>query len=162
MKSSLRGIRGALGMGVTWFLVWAVVGFLMEFVDPNGQIADIWPMVLGIPGFFGGVVFSAVLGIAARRRRFDELSIPRFAALGAGAGLLLGVIPFFIGSPSESLWRVVPIAFGTTTALCAVSAAATLALARMADDRELLAASDDVAEVGLSEGEARKLFGGGR
>ena len=162
MKGWQRRIRGALGMGVTWFLVWAVVGFLMEFVDPNGQIADIWPAVLGLPGFFGGVAFGAVLGIAGARRRFDELSIPRFAAWGAAAGLLLGAVPFVLGDASGEMavWRVVAIIYGTTTALCTVSAVGTLALARMADDRELLAASEDVAEVGLSEGEARKLLEG--
>jgi hypothetical protein len=58
------------------------------------------------------------------------------------------------------LWQVLAVVFGTTTALCTVSAAGTLALARRADDRELLAVSDDVAEVGLSEGEARKLLEG--
>ena len=40
------------------------------------------------------------------------------------------------------------------------SAAGTLLLARMSEDRELLDASADVAEAGLSEGEARELFGG--
>ena len=41
------------------------------------------------------------------------------------------------------------------------SAAGSLALARRAEDRELLETSEDVAEVGLSEGEARELLGGG-
>jgi hypothetical protein len=34
-------------------------------------------------------------------------------------------------------------------------------LARMAEDRELLDASTDVAEVGLTEDETQKLLGGG-
>ena len=41
------------------------------------------------------------------------------------------------------------------------SAAGVLALARRAEERELLDASEDVAEVGLTEGEARDLLGGG-
>jgi hypothetical protein len=41
------------------------------------------------------------------------------------------------------------------------SAAGSLALARRVEDRELLETSEDVAEVGLSEGEARELLGGG-
>ena len=41
------------------------------------------------------------------------------------------------------------------------SAAGSLALARRAEDRALLEASGDVAEVGLSEVEARELLGGG-
>ena len=41
------------------------------------------------------------------------------------------------------------------------SAAGVLALARRAEERELLDASADVAEVGLSEDETRELLGGG-
>jgi hypothetical protein len=150
-------------MGLTWFAGWVAVGFLMEFVDPNGQVADIWPAVLGLPGFFGGVVFSVVLRVAAADRRFDELSLPRFGALGAVAGMLLGLIPFAIGDASGSMpvWQSVGLIVGFTTALCAVSATATLAIARMGEDRELLEASEDVADVGLSESERRKLLGGG-
>jgi hypothetical protein len=149
-------------MGLTWFAGWVAVGFLMEIVDPNGQIADIWPAVLGLPGFFGGVAFSVVLRVAAGKRRFDELSLPRFGALGAVAGAMLGLIPFAIGEPTGDLpvWQAVGLVCGFTTVLCTVSATATLAIARMSEDRELLDASGDVSEVGLSESEARKLLGG--
>lgn len=34
-----------------------------------------------------------MLGIAERRRRFDELSLPRFAAWGAVGGVLLSLVP---------------------------------------------------------------------
>ncbi len=58
------------------------------------------------------------------------------------------------------LWNLVVL--GPIFALGgAGSAAGSLALARRAGDRELLEASEDVAEVGLSEGEARELLGGG-
>lgn len=96
MNTWLRRIRGALGMDLTWGAGWAAVGMLMEFVDPGGRIADIWPAVLGLPGLLGGVAFSVVLGIAAGRRRFDELSLPRFGVLGALAGVLLGLLPLAI------------------------------------------------------------------
>ena len=36
------------------------------------------------------------MGIAGRRRRFQELSLPRFAAWGAVGGLLLTLFPFAI------------------------------------------------------------------
>jgi len=118
------------------------------------------------PGFIGGVVFSGVLGIAAGRRRFDELSLPRFAAWGSVAGLLLGVLPFTILAVGAAgvglpLWLLGVVTMGSTALLGAVSASATLALARMSEDRALLDAGADVAEVGLSEGEARELLGGG-
>jgi hypothetical protein len=47
--------------------------------------------------------------------------------------------------------------FATAGAACA---AGSLALARMAEDRELLDASADVAEVGLTGDEAQELLGG--
>jgi hypothetical protein len=59
-------------MGLTWFVGWAGVGFLMEIFDPNGQIADIWPAVLGIPGFFGGEVFSVVLRVSGLRQAIAD------------------------------------------------------------------------------------------
>src|SRR5688572_25829961 len=68
----------------------------------------------GDPGFLGGTLFSIVLGIAARRRRFDELSLPRFATWGAAGGLLLSFLPAAlvavglasIGGPEVDLWEI--------------------------------------------------------
>jgi hypothetical protein len=81
----LRRIRGAVGMGLTWAAGWALVGVLIElFIDPMGSLVDVWPTALAIPGFLGGAVFSAVLQVAESRSRFDELSLPRFAAWGGG------------------------------------------------------------------------------
>src|SRR5918998_2963865 len=98
MKKWLRRIRGAVLMGLTWAAVWAPVGILIGLiVDPDGSMDEMWVAVGAYPGFLGGVVFSAVLGIVGRRRRFDELSLPRFVAWGAVAGLLVGALPFAVG-----------------------------------------------------------------
>ncbi len=98
MKSWLRRIRGAVGMGLTWAFTGALVGAGIELIhniwpNPLGSAVDIWPAMLAYPGFVGGVVFSVVLGIAARRRRFDELSLPQFALWGAVGGALLSLVP---------------------------------------------------------------------
>jgi hypothetical protein len=70
MTKWLRRLCGAVGVGITWAVGWAGVGFLIElFVDPRGRIADIRPMVLGIPDFFGGAIFAVMLGMAEGRRR---------------------------------------------------------------------------------------------
>ena len=83
MKKWLRRIRGAVLMGLTWAVVWALVAVLIGMiVDPDGSMDEMWVAIGAYPGFIGGVMFSAVLGIAARRRRFDELSLPRFGAWG--------------------------------------------------------------------------------
>jgi hypothetical protein len=83
MKKWLRRIRGTVGMGLTWAAGGELVGVLIElFIDPMGPLVDVWPTALAIPGFLGGAVFSAVLQVAEGRRRFDELSLPRFGAWG--------------------------------------------------------------------------------
>ena len=162
MKGWLRRIRGAVGMGLTWAVGWALVGVLIGLSWSLGlpmewfvEVFDAPLPALAIPGFFGGAVFSTVLGIAGRRRRFDELSLPRFGAWGAVGGLLLGLPLLVALSPGEGA-----VIIGTLTLLSAVSASGSLALARMAEDRELLDASAEVAEVGLTGGEAQELLGG--
>ena len=92
MNGWLRRIRGAVGMGITWAVAWALAGVLIGVLWTLGlpmewfiEVFDAPLPALAVPGFFGGAVFSTVLGIAGRRRRFDELSLPRFGALGAVA-----------------------------------------------------------------------------
>lgn len=141
MKRWLRRIRGAVGMGLVWAIAWAVVGGgVMEgIVDPHGKILDMWPQTLAIPGFLGGVVFSVVLWMSEGRRRFDELSLPRFGALGGLVGLLLGGLAVGAGAASGvlPLWLRAAVIIGPVTLLGAVSASGSLALARMAERREL-------------------------
>ena len=94
-------------------------------MDPMGSLVDVWVTALAIPGFLGGAVFSAVLRIAEGRRRFDELSLPRFGAWGAVTGLLLGVLAVSAGVASAifpGLWLQAAVIIGPTTLLSAVSA----------------------------------------
>jgi hypothetical protein len=93
MKKWLSGNRGTVAMILTWTLGWGLgFGGLMELYDPDGRIADVWPTALAIPGFVGGVVFSALLRIAERDRSFDEVSFARYAVWGVVTGLVLGVL----------------------------------------------------------------------
>ena len=163
MKKWLRRIRGALGMGVTWAVGWALVGLLIGVSslllpglpwDSFFEFFDAPLPALAVPGFFGGVLFSAVLGIAGRRRRFDELSLPRFAAWGAVGGLLLSLVPAAmvtvglatLRSSEGGLWQITAMISGPLILLSALSACGSLMLARMAVDRKLLEASEDGAE----------------
>ena len=137
MKKWLRGIRDAVAMGLTWAAGWTLVGMLGVVVfytlfPSVPDIFDIWIPVFAYPGFLAGVGFSAVLWIAEGGRRFDELSLPRLAAWGAVVGLLLGVLPFALGTPSARfpLWLVVVIIVGSTTLLCVVSAVGSALLFR--------------------------------
>ena len=156
-----RRIRGAVRMGLTWAVGWGLVGFLIELVQEfvpgwNGALVDIWPMALAVPAFLGGVVFSGVLSIAGGRRRFDEMSLLAFAGWGAVGGLFVSAFILTAGFSPESLF-----AAGTVTLLCAASAAGSLALARRAEERELLEVGAVGAETGVTGGEAHGRLGGG-
>jgi hypothetical protein len=121
VKNWLSGPRGTVAMILTWTVGWGLgFGGLMELYDPHGEIGDIWPAVLAIPGFIGGVVFSALLRIAEGRRSFDEVSLGRFVIWGVATGLVLGVltIPAKVGDVSPGAAGMIGIA----TALSAVAA----------------------------------------
>ena len=171
MKSFLRRVRGALGMGLTWAVSWFVVGMVIELVhniwpNPLGYMVDIWPAVLAYPAFVCGVVFSVMLGIVARRRRFDELSLPQFALWGAVGGALVSLVPVAmvalgLATATGSLWTTTAAVLGPVTILSAISSVGSLALARRAEVRALRDADAEVSDVGLTEGEMRDLLGRG-
>ena len=165
MPRWLRRARSAVVMGVTWAAVWAPAAVLIGIVvDPDGSMDEMWVAIGAIPGFFGGVVFATVLGIAAGRRRFDELSLSRVGVWVALAGLLVGVIPFIVGEPTSErpLWLLALAVIGSTTLLGGVSAAASLALARRAERRALPGGGAERAGVGPSGREAQTQRGGMR
>jgi len=157
MRSWLRRVRGAVGLGLTWAVGWAFFGVLIGITsellpglpwDSFFAVFDAPLPALAIPGFIGGVLFSLVLGIAGRRRRFDELSLPRFAAWGGLGGVLLSLVPatmVTVGLASVEdatlgIWQLTALVGGPLALLCAASATASLALARRGENREMLAA----------------------
>jgi hypothetical protein len=113
-------------MGLIWGAAWFTAGMvLLVIVGPDA--ADVpFPLGFGLLGFLVGTTFSAIVGIAEGRRRFDQMSIPRFAGWGALGGLLFsGVFALVAGLGGEFL------VLGPVFALAgAGSAAGTLALAR--------------------------------
>lgn len=171
MKTWLRRIRGALGMGLTWGITGFLAGVVIELINnvwpnPLGTAVDIWPAVLAYPGFLGGVAFSVVLGIAGRHRRFDELSFPAVAGWGAIGGMLVTLIPVAmvvlgLATPSVPLWKIELALLGPFALGGAVAASGSLALARMARGRQLQDGGRDVADAGLTEEEERELLGDG-
>lgn len=157
MKKWLRRIRGAIGMGLTWAVLWALGGLLIGVAsmvlptlpwDRFFEVFDAPLPAMAVPGFFGGVFFSIVLGIAGRGRRFRELSLPVFAAWGALGGLLLSLFPAIlvaVGLAStegadRGLWQGIAVIITPFILMGAVSAAVTLKLARAGERRELAGA----------------------
>ena len=166
MKKWLQRTRGAIGIGLTWAVGWAPVGAVTGLITgvvlgfPLGGIAANYAEMFGVLGFIGGTMFSTVLRIAEGRRRFDQLSLPRFAVWGAVGGLSLGTLAVTLGV--VGLGGITPLTVAVVSAaglLGAGSATSSLALARKADDQELLAAGQEAGEVGLTEAESRELLG---
>lgn len=155
----LRRIRGAIGMGLTWAVAWAIAGILIGVAsilfpglpwDAFFRVFDAPLPALAVPGFFGGLLFSIVLGVAGRHRRFDELSLPRYIAWGALGGLLVALIPaalFSLGLATlregAHLWQMTAVFGVPLIFLGSASAGGTLLLARKAEDRELLESGID-------------------
>ena len=173
----LRRIRGAIGMGLTWAFGWAVAGVLIgaaSVVLPGlpwsafFEVFDAPLPALAIPGFFAGMFFSTVLGIAGRNRRFRELSLPQFAAWGAVGGLMLVLFPFAlvaVGLASREgsdigTGQILAAIAGPFILLSAISASVTLIVARVAEGRELRRTGEEDADVGLTDG-AHELLAGG-
>jgi peptidoglycan/LPS O-acetylase OafA/YrhL len=153
----LRRIKAAIGIGLTWALAWFAAGMaLLLVVGPDA--ADVpFPLGFGLLGFLTGVTFSGLLGLVERNRRFDEMSIPRFALWGAtGSALLATLFVSITDIPFDVLSILVPV-FGTAGAICA---GGTLALARSAEGVDAIDPGEDFADAGLTEAEKQELLGG--
>jgi len=161
-----RRIRGAIGTGLTWAAAWGGAGaiVMLGFLLRTGSRPDApFPFMFGAAGFVGGLIFSAVLSLVDGRRRFDQMSLPRFVAWGAAGGLLLAAT--FVSAVSLSgdpgfLWNLVVV--GPVFAVAAAgSAAGSLALARRAERQGLPGDRRHLAEGELTEDEKRELPGRG-
>jgi len=141
-------LRGMVWMCLTWAAGWAVAGLLIGVTslvtpflpwDAFFRVFDAPLPALGMPAFIGGGLFSIVIGFAERRSRFEDLSLGRFAAWGAAAGLLLSLVPAAmvavglasLNRPEYGLWKLTALISGPLTLLGAVSGVASLHLARM-------------------------------
>jgi hypothetical protein len=156
MKKWSRRLRGAIGMGLTWAAAWGAAGSIvvLGFVLRTGSRPDApFPIMFAAAGFVAGLVFSGLLGLVDGRRRFDQMSLPRFAVWGAAGGFLLAttfVMAVSLSGDPGFLWNLVVV--GPLFAVAgAGSAAGSLALARRAQGRVLLGTTGDLSPMGLPE-----------
>ena len=126
MRTSLRRIRGAIGMGFTWAVALSALGGVPRWVFGVNTDAPI-PLLFGVFGFFAGVIFFALLALTERRRTFDQMSLPRFAAWGAIGGLLLAAI---FATAVSLRWEDVLVIAPTFALASALCASGSLAVAR--------------------------------
>jgi hypothetical protein len=149
-------------MGLAWGLAWFAAGMVLLFiVGPDA--ADVpFPLGFGALGFLAGVSFSGVLGLVEGRRRFDQMSIPRFAGWGAVGGFLfstLFVSAVALAEDPSFLWNLTflgPI----FAAAGGGSAAGSLALARRADDGIHLGSGEDFDPEALAQEDVQDLLEG--
>jgi hypothetical protein len=152
MRSWLRRVRGAIGMGLTWGAAWSFAGGIPRWVLGINTDAP-FPIIFGVLGFIAGVTFSGVLALAERRRTFEQMSLPRFAGWGAVGGLLLSAL---FAKAASLEWGDVLAVAPTFALACGVCASGSLALARRAVRRELPDGSSDVGAAHLGERELPK------
>lgn len=149
MKKWLVGIRSAVLMGLVWAVVWAPIAVLvgLSIVDPDNSHDEMWVVIGAYPGFLCAVVFSAVLAIADRGRRLDELPFGRVGMWGALAGVLVGVFPFTVGTATSAVpfWRLFLSVVASITLMSALSALASAWVARTVKRRGLRDARPDMA-----------------
>jgi len=157
MGTALQRIRGAIGIGITWAVAWSAAGGVPRWVFGVDTDAPL-PLVFGLLGLIAGVIFSAVLTLTEGRRRFDQMSLPRFAGWGAMGGLLLSALFARVASLG---WGDVLALAPTLAVASAVCASGSLALARRAARRELPDGRVDTGEAELTDREKRELLGGG-
>jgi hypothetical protein len=130
MQEWLSGTRGTITMILTWTLGWGVGygGLIEAFVDPHGELVDIWPAAMAAPGLIGGITMSALLRVTHGRTSLGEVPLGRFAVWGVITGVVLGVLAVASGLSSDiaidtAQRRPVPpeVMIGITTALGAVA-----------------------------------------
>lgn len=139
MRALLRRIRGALGVGVTWAFAWGLLGTIPRLVF--GVYTDVpLPVLFAMAGGVSGLVFAGVLTLIEDRRRFDQMSVPRIAGLGAiGGSALALVIARVTGISLGETLLLVP-AYAIASSVCA---SGSLVLAQRATRRELPSADGD-------------------
>lgn len=92
------GVRGAATLVALWTVGWGLgFGGFAEVLDSRGDIIDVWPTVMAIPGFVGGLIFVALLAIAERRKSVAELPSTHLGLWGAVSGVILGGIAAVLG-----------------------------------------------------------------
>ena len=156
MPKWVRRISGAIGMGLSWAVVWSAAGGVPRWLFGFNTDAP-FPIIFGVLGFVAGITFAGLLALFERRRELDQLTLPRFATWGAISGVLLSAL--FTRLASLGAADVLMIA-PTFAVACAACASGSLALARRAKTLELPDGREDTA-VRLTGQKKRQALRGG-
>ncbi|HEX6066735.1 MAG TPA: hypothetical protein VFZ04_21015 [Longimicrobiales bacterium] len=144
MKQWVKHGRGAVLTALAWAVIWAPVAVLVGLlVDADGSMDEMWVAIGAYPGFICGLLFSALLWIAERHRRIDELSLLRVAGWGTVAGLLVSLLPLAVAEPTGAWglprWLLAVVIIASITLLSAASAVGSAVLFRYAARKQMFA-----------------------
>ena len=150
MRTWVRRLRGALGIGTLWGLGGAVVGALGGAVGallaglPLGYLVPVFSIYVGATTFLLGAGFSLALAVNEVRGTLGDPSSRRFAGLGAlaGAALPFAWTLFPVGElltdltalPLGQFLAILLGASATCAAIGSALAAGTLSIAQRAPD----------------------------
>ena len=115
MTTIFRRLRGLVGVGLSWAVLWALVifaiGSVIGFFDPDSIDAgeEPWRMALTIVapvGFVSGLLFGGLLMGAEGKKTLRDLSLWRVALWGAIGGAAL---PLLTGMNDALVFNTVPL-----------------------------------------------------
>lgn len=148
MKQWVKHSRDAVLLGLAWAAVWAPIAVLLGVfvIDPDNSMDEMWFVVGAHPGFLCGVIFSALRGLGEGNRGLAELPLPRAVVWAVVSGVLVGALPFALGTqnPDNPAWLGIAVV-GSIALLSVISAVGSVLLARIAKKRELRAAGAELA-----------------
>ncbi len=96
-----RKLRGVLGIGLVWAILWAVILVLLFAVArlvPGGKgPIDVWPTG-PLVGFVSGLAFGALLAWAERGKSVPSIALDRAALWGALASVMFPLLTWHVQS----------------------------------------------------------------
>jgi hypothetical protein len=130
MNNYPRKLRGVIGIGLIWALVWtamffALAAIIFAFFNPNGG-SDVgpltWILIMAQVGFVSGTIFGIILSLAEHGRAIRNISLVRAALWG-----ILGsaVFPILTQRADQVFWTC---PFGAVVAMSSVAIARKAAL----------------------------------
>lgn len=142
-KSFLRRLRGVIGTGLTWAVVWSVAGTALQaglalFGVLRAPDLTVTPLMWGLMGLYGGILFGGLVSLTEGRETLRDLRVGRVAGWGAIAGFAVPVVYNLLRGDSSAISMVSLLTNAVIFApLSAGSAAGMIRLAQRAERAQL-------------------------
>jgi len=142
MSELFRKIRGALGVGTTWGVMWAaigaVIGLIIEWTNPSmfyfvNPVVE-WAIGMGMYGAVSGFGFAGLLSLREGRKMLSDLSLKRVALWGVLGSAAVPLVFSWMGmfAAGTTVLDIVA-AMGVTSLLGGIFAPGSVAIAKRAE-----------------------------